>query len=104
MYIEDGEEPVKILTDNIEDIYKLGNRYIVVAGLAHLTMNSGVIYEVIPTSNGSWDSQLWRTLPGAPRSTWLVETGELLVNTIGGGGSILISRDGSMRMAKCLNN
>lgn len=103
VYIEDGEEPVKILTDNIEDIYKLGNRYIVVAGLAHLTMNSGVIYEVIPTSNGSWDSQLWRTLPGAPRSTWLVETGELLVNTIGG-GSILISRDGSMRMAKCLNN
>jgi hypothetical protein len=71
-----------------------------VAGLAHLTMNNGVIYEVDEGRDGTWRSRAWRVLPGAPRSSWLVETGELLVNTVSG-GSILISEDGSMRMAPC---
>lgn len=101
VYIADGEKPVTILDKNIKNIYKLGNRYIAVAGIAHMGLNTGIIYELTSTANGGWSYQSWRTLPGAPQSSWLVETGELLVNTFGG-GSILISHNGSMRMAQCL--
>jgi HEAT repeat protein len=98
-YIEDGHAPQIILRENVEDIYKLGDRYVAVSGLAHLFANRGQIYELTPTEEG-WSAAPWRALPGAPQSSWLVKTGDLLVNT-SGGGSILISSDGSMRLAEC---
>lgn len=98
-YIEDGESPKIILSENVEDIYKLGDRYIAVSGLVHLVVNQGKIYAITPTKDG-WTAAPWRALPGAPESSWMVETGELLVNTVGG-GSILISPSGAMRMAEC---
>lgn len=102
VFIGDGEKPQLLLRDNIEDIYRLGDRYIAVAGLAHLGFNYGSIFEIILMDNGSWNIDLWRKLPGAPYSSWFVETGELLINTYGG-GSILVSAEGSMRMAPCQN-
>ena len=102
VFIGDGEKPVFLLRDNIEDIYRLGDRYIAVTGLAHLGFNYGSIFEIILLDNGGWNIDLWRKLPGAPYSSWLVETGELLINTYGG-GSILVSAQGSMRMAPCQN-
>ncbi|MCI5150503.1 MAG: hypothetical protein D3916_14145 [Candidatus Electrothrix sp. MAN1_4] len=99
VYIADDKEAVMIFSDNIENIYRLGKRYIAIAGLCHMTLNDGMVYELKPAGDGKWDYKPWRTLPGAPSSSWLVETGEVLVNTAG--GSILISDDGSMRMAPC---
>ena len=46
------------------------------------------------------ESKEWLMLPDAPDSSWLVKTGELLINTIGG-GSILLAKNGMMRMAEC---
>lgn len=98
-YIEDGQPPQIILKENVEDIYKLGDHYVTVSGLAHMVANQGEIY-AITFSKAGWSATPWRALPGAPRSSWLVETGELLVNT-DGGGSILISPNGAMRVAEC---
>lgn len=98
-YIEDGQSPQIILNENVEDIYKLGDRYVAVSGLAHLVANRGEIYAITPAKEG-WVATPWRALPGAPQSSWMVGTGELLVNTIGG-GSILISPSGAMRVAEC---
>jgi len=89
-----------VLEDNIEDVYEFGERYIAVAGLAHLTMNSGLIYELSQDAVGKWKAKEWLRLPGAPDSSWLVDTGELLINTIGG-GSVLLSEHGAFRMASC---
>ena len=85
---------------NVEDIYRLGSRLVAVTGLAHMTMNEGMVYELVRDGRGKWSARTWRALPGAPASSWLVSTGELHVN-LAGGGSILIAPDGAMRMAPC---
>ncbi len=100
VYIADNGNVTEIINSNIEDIYKLGDRYIAITGLAHLTMNNGMIYELFQAADGNWRAKEWLALPGSPRTSWFVETGEILINT-SGGGSILLSQNGSMRMAEC---
>ena len=101
VFIKDGGKAQKIHDENVENIYLLGDRYIAVVGLAHMSMNNGMLFELIPDKASQWSVRPWRSLPGAPGSSSLVETGELLINTLGG-GSILVSKDGSMRMAPCV--
>ncbi|MDN3652951.1 HEAT repeat domain-containing protein [Thalassotalea ponticola] len=100
VHIADDGEQTNLLDENIEDIYKLGERYIATTGLAHLTMNDGLIYELHVDGRGNWKSKPWLRLPGSAYSSWFVETGELLINT-SGGGSLLLSETGSFRMATC---
>jgi hypothetical protein len=44
----------KLLDENVQDIVQLGSRYVAVTGLAHLTLNHGMLYEVGPDEGGSW--------------------------------------------------
>ncbi|MFL0798443.1 MAG: hypothetical protein K6L73_13250 [Cellvibrionaceae bacterium] len=99
MYIPDDGKTVKLLSDNVTDLYLFGDHYIALAGLVHITMNRGSIYS-IKRSDNAWYVGNWISLPGAPKSSWLVETGELLINTYDA-GSILLSESGGMRMAPC---
>lgn len=100
VYLPDSGEPQVILRENVEDIYYLGERIVAVTGLAHLGSNSGVVFSLNFREDGSWEAEPWVQLPGAPQSSWFVETGELLINLYSG-GSILISKDGEFRMAPC---
>lgn len=100
VYIADNGASTIILDENIEDIYKLGDRYVAVTGLSHLGSNNGMIYHLIHDDTGQWRAEKWLKLPGAPHSSWFVETGELLINT-SGGGSLLLSKHGLLRMATC---
>lgn len=100
VYIPDNGKVIKIIGENIENIYKFGDRYIATAGLAHLSANNGMIYELFQDKEGYWRKKEWLKLPGSPTSSWFVETGWILINT-SGGGSILLSKSGSMRMAVC---
>ncbi len=100
VFISDSGEQSLVLEDNIEDIYILGTRYITTAGLAHMSSNNGRIYELYTNKYNKWKSRPWLKLPGTPRTSWFVETGELLINTFGG-GSILLSEKGIFRMAEC---
>jgi hypothetical protein len=99
-YIDDKGIKQEVLNGNVEDVYELGSHIVAVTGLAHMSMNHGMIFQVARRADGTWTATPWRALPGAPRSSWLVGAGELLVN-VDEGGSILISADGSMRMAPC---
>ncbi|WP_240221876.1 HEAT repeat domain-containing protein [Rheinheimera hassiensis] len=100
VYIADNGASTIILDENIEDIYKLSDRYVAVTGLSHLGSNNGMIYHLIHDDTGQWRAEEWLKLPGAPHSSWFVETGELLINT-SGGGSLLLSKHGLLRMATC---
>ncbi len=91
-----------VLGRNVEDIYRLGPQIIALVGLAHMGSNGGVVYRLRQAGSGEWTAEPWLQLPGAPYSSWPVETGEILVNTHGG-GTILIAADGRMRMAPCLD-
>ncbi len=91
-----------VLGRNVEDIYRLGPQTIALVGLAHMGSNEGVVYRLRQSGRGEWTAEPWLQLPGAPNSSWPVDTGEILVNTYGR-GTLLISADGSMRMAPCLD-
>jgi hypothetical protein len=92
----------RILEDNIENVYHVGSRTIAVAGLAHMMINHGMLYQLTRAPDGQWSAAPWRSLPGAPRSSWLLETGDLLIN-VSGGGTLIAAADGSMQMAPCAN-
>ncbi|MBK8283682.1 MAG: HEAT repeat domain-containing protein [Ahniella sp.] len=87
---------------NVEDIYFLGEQVIVLTGLAHLSSNNGVVYVVEQQSSGEWSARPWRGLPGAPMSSWLTESGEVLINTANG-GTVLLHPSGTFRVAPCLD-
>jgi hypothetical protein len=89
-----------VLKTNIASVHVLGDAGIVaVTGLAHLVSDEGCLYTVGCTSAAECSATQWKQLPGAPRSSWITESGELLVNTTQ--GSVLVAPDGSMRMAAC---
>ena len=68
-------------------------------GVDHL-VHAGAIYDIVRAPDGRWRATQWRILPGAPEASWPVATGELLIQVYGG-GTVLVSADGSMRMAPC---
>jgi hypothetical protein len=97
MFIGDDRTQQVLVEQNVQDIFRLQQRIVALTGLAHLTMNDGMIYELREVA-GSWVAKPWRALPGAPRQSRLVDTGELAIDVYSG-GSILVAPDGSMRMA-----
>lgn len=100
VFISDSGDQQIIADTNVEDVHLLGDRVVAVTGLAHLGISEGDILQLSRSESGIWTSAPWRSLPGAPQSSTLVETGELLVN-VANGGSVLISDDGVMRMVPC---
>lgn len=88
-----------LVEENAKAIHRVGDTLVLVTGLAHLSLNRGALYQLRMDPVSGWQARMWRRLPGAPTSSMLVESGELLVN--GYGGSILVRADGSMRMAPC---
>lgn len=103
MHISSSGEASKVLEANIEGIHFLGSKIVAITGLAHMGFNRGRVYRLDAENGGAWKASVWVVLPGASRSSWIVETGELLINTHGG-GSILLSEEGRMRMAPCVES
>lgn len=101
MYIADSGAEQLVVSDNIEDIYRLDDQLIATAGLAHLGGDYGRVYRLFLLAENStaYRADIWLELPSAVKSSWLVQGGELLLNT--NKGSILMSADGGLRMAPC---
>jgi HEAT repeat protein len=87
-----------ILSDNIQHLRRLGSRVIALGGLAHLTGNRGLIYELVRDQGGRWSARPWRVLPGAPRGSAEVN-GRWVIHSVG--GSVALAPDGTMSMAEC---
>lgn len=100
MFLPDAGAPQHILDANIEDIYQLGDAIVVTTGLAHLSMNQGVLYRATRDAQGAWQAEVWRILPGAPAASHLVKPDELLVRTRHT-GTVVVDAEGRMRMARC---
>ena len=100
VFINDNERIEMIVEDNVEDIYLLGGEIVALTGLSHLGSNHGAVHRVRRDASGRWTAKQWRALPGAPQSSWTVETGEILVNMYNG-GTILLDASGAFRVAPC---
>lgn len=100
VFVGDDGSQQEVIGQNVEDIYRLGDRYVATVGLAHLSINRGAVLELRRDADGHWQASLWRVLPGAPQSSFLTRKGDLLV-TVYPYTPIVVSRDGTMRMAAC---
>lgn len=85
-----------LLRENTADVYAFSDAFVSVTGLAHLGFNYGRLYRLSRSPNGAWHVSPWRQLPGAPYSSWILETGELFVKSFGG-THVIVGRDGSLR-------
>ena len=65
--IQEKKEPQVLLNKNVEDIYKINEKYYVTTGLAHLSFNHGEIYSV--NIDSSKKSRLIAKLKGEPQSS-----------------------------------
>ncbi|MCH9693196.1 MAG: HEAT repeat domain-containing protein [Gammaproteobacteria bacterium] len=101
VYIPTRGENVVLSEGNIEDIFPLGDQLVATSGLAHLFSNQGVLLRINEAGRSKYLVTPWKRLPAAPISSWLIEGGELLVNT-NSGGSIIVNGDGIIRMAECV--
>lgn len=101
MWLGDDGKRYRIFDGNIQDIHRVGNRYVAVSGIAHMSTNAGALLDLSIYDHGRWHATSWRILPGAPRSSGVTKEGELLVNTYQG-GAVLVDAQGRMRMAECL--
>lgn len=97
VFISDKRSQHVLVEQNVHGIFRLQQRIVALTGLAHLSINRGMLYELHEVA-GTWVATPRRALPGAPRHSRLVDTGELAIDVYSG-GSILVSPDGSMRMA-----
>lgn len=100
MFIGDDGSQQMVIEENVEDIYRLGDRYVATVGLAHLGSNTGAVLELRRDADGHWQASPWRVLPAAPQSSFLTRKGDLLV-TVYSDTPIVVSPDGTMRMAVC---
>ncbi|SPF36067.1 hypothetical protein SBDP1_1450009 [Syntrophobacter sp. SbD1] len=97
-FINSKGKQITLLQENVKGIHKSGSDIAVVAGLAHLVSNRGFVYTVTRKADGKWQVVKWRALPGAPRSSVLLENGNLLVNCLG--GNVEISTSGKMELVE----
>jgi HEAT repeat protein len=99
VYKSDAGATAVLLSANVHALHALSEgRVVASTGLAHMGFNDGSLYAVSCRAEGC-SARRWKELPGAPVSSWMTASGELLVNARR--GSLLIAPDGTMRMAEC---
>jgi len=98
MFIGDDGARQKIIDDNIRGIYRLGDRIVAVAGLAHLGLSDGCIYAVERQPGGQWRAFKWRIMPGAVVPKGQLPNGDLYLTTYEA-GNVILDVKGGFRMA-----
>ncbi|MDK9684373.1 HEAT repeat domain-containing protein [Pseudoalteromonas shioyasakiensis] len=87
-----------LLTENIEDVYVVGEFAYVITGLAHMSLNNGLIYKLQKTNAGYFIQPFYR-LPGAPRTSWKISDDSILINTVS--GAVIFNPSDGLKMANC---
>ncbi len=84
-----------LVAKNTHALHRMPFGVVATIGLAHLSMNSGYIYLVTAEPGGAPLAKPWKTLPGAPMRSGILENGDLFVACYG--GDVLITPAGEFR-------
>ncbi|WP_462152570.1 hypothetical protein [Pseudoalteromonas xiamenensis] len=84
---------------NVEDIYKMPFGVVVTSGLAHMHSNNGKISLITP----DFKVETLYGLIGKPQSSWLLENGDLLINSYPRGSQVL-TKSGQLKRVSCIAN
>lgn len=88
--------------ENVEDIFRMSFGYVVTTRYVHLMGDDSIGSLILVTQNGSAPPTARKIydLPAAASTSWLLESGDLLINT--GKGSVVLGQDRSLKPIKCL--
>jgi hypothetical protein len=78
------KRPVKIIDDNVVDIYQMPFGIIVLTGIAHLSLNEGSIYIVTKDASDKVVAKQLHGLPGWPARSCFLSSGDLLIGVMDG--------------------
>jgi HEAT repeat protein len=95
-FVDPGGNVQLIAQENTMAIYRVDDDIFAVTGPAHLSAKAGFIQKLRKSAGGQWTVEKWRTLPGAPRISWLLKTRKILVSCLG--GIVLVSLNGEMEL------
>ncbi|MBA6288578.1 hypothetical protein [Colwellia sp. MB3u-4] len=97
--IDENNKVTLIEEMNVEDIYEMPFGLVVTSGLAHMSGNHGDIHLV----NANFKLEKLYSLVGMPKSSWLLENGDLLINSYPSGSQVL-TKSGYMKRVQCIAN
>lgn len=86
-----------LINTNVCAVALLGKNIIAAGGLAHLSLNSGMLYQLTQNASGMWTATRWRALPGAP--DWVearTMSGVPSLRIACYGGTVEVTFDGTM--------
>ncbi|GGA80125.1 hypothetical protein GCM10011521_17960 [Arenimonas soli] len=98
-FVPDIGKPRIFLSQNVVDLHRLGDQVVAVTGIAHLFLNEGEVFRIQRDASGDWEAKAWRTLPGAPRDSWITRDGALWIDVVD--GSLLLTPAGRMIAPPC---
>lgn len=97
--IEDNGNISHIAEMNVENIYQMPFGVVLTSGLAHMGSNFGNIHII----QDDFKLEKLYGLVGAPRSSWLLSNGDLLINSHSTGSQVL-TKAGYLKRVKCIAN
>lgn len=97
--IEENGNVSHIAEMNVEDIYQMPFGVVLTSGLAHMSSNFGDIHII----QDDFKLEKLYGLVGAPRSSWLLNNGDLLINSYPTGSQVL-TKAGYLKRVKCIAN
>ncbi|MBN2162343.1 MAG: hypothetical protein JXR25_15125 [Pontiellaceae bacterium] len=98
-FIGDNGIRYEVSDEHTQNVFMLGEKVIAITGVAVWFSNDGMIYELSQQTDGKWQAVPWRALPGAPRESHKMPSGEIMIAT-DSGGNVILSEDGSFRMVQ----
>lgn len=97
--IEDDGQISHIAEMNVEDIYQMPFGIVVTSGLAHMDSNYGDIHLILD----NFKLEKLFGLVGMPRSSWMLNSGDLLINSHPTGSQVL-TKAGYLKRVNCIAN
>lgn len=99
LLIDKNDNVTLIKEMNVEDIYEMPFGLVVTSGLAHMMSNYGDIDLI----SRDFKIEKLYSLVGMPKSSWLLENGDLLINSYPSGSQVL-TKNGYMKRVHCIAN
>jgi hypothetical protein len=94
VWLHGRSRPVRLLSENVKALHRVGSTVVAVTGLAHMSIAEGMLYRVQPDAGGQLAAVPWKRLPGAPRRSGLLDDGSLFVDCTD--GAVVVRSDGAM--------
>ena len=102
LYERPGQPQIVLANENVEDIFRMPFGFVATTAYEHLVGpqdSTGRLVLITRHGESAPTARRIQDLPAAASTSWLLENGDLLVNTHN--GSVLVGTDASIKIVEC---